>query len=669
VLYIESKRLGRSTVIGLLSITFVILIQGLFGALKMVEFNDDLSDSLVLFSDTQLEALTLKGMLINLRKLEKDILLYNQSPTDLQRENNRWQKALLKTEQQFSIMELELRESHVMGSVPIIELKNSFRSYSDGITTVVQAMLQQGGMQQNAAMQAMAQFKKHIYSMEHQIDVIVEAAEAQEVNSLIQLEDNKRKLFWMLGLFGVVSILISILLSSWIVRKNMHISRSLEYQALHDSLTGLMNRRGLAIAMQNSPRGGILAYLDLDHFKLINDLCGHGVGDDLLIKLSNKLQMSCQQFDCDLARVGGDEFIVWLNDVKDMDHAQNIARQLVTLVEEHQFEWMGQPMELGVSIGLALGKANFLATELISRADAACRIAKIPGNAKVSIYEESDPNLVELRRQESWAAKIPSMIINSNFCLFGQKIIPLDSDGAAGHIEVLLRGLNKNGEIILPELFLPAAERFGLMPKIDRWVIETLLSSNLDNKSQFSVNLSAHTLADKAYLPELVNLIFASGKANQLIFEITESAAMSSIATAQEYISSLKAIGCKFSLDDFGSGFSSFSYLRDLDVDFLKIDGSLIKVLGQKDSDAALVQAIVSMAAALGLKTIGEYVETPQIAEILAQMKVDYAQGFKLHKPEPLEQLTSCSTCSVSSDSSAAVTLPKLSNSVSSMSF
>ena len=375
MLYIESKRLGRSTAIGLLSITFVILVQGLFGALKMVEFNDDLSDSLVLYSDTQLEALTLKGMLINLRKLEKDILLHNQSPTDLQRVNARWQKALLKTEQQFTIMELELRESNVGESVSIIELKKSFRTYNKGISQVV---LAQQGMQQSTAMLAMAEFKKYIYSMEYQIDVIVEAAEEQEINSLIHLEDNKRELFWMLGLLGFASILVSILLSSWIVRKNMHISRSLEYQALHDSLTGLLNRRGLSLAMQNSPTGGTIAYLDLDHFKLINDLCGHSIGDALLIKLSNKLQLTCRQMNCTLARVGGDEFIVWLNNVKDLEHAQKIARQLVTLVEEHHFEWMGQPMELGVSIGLASGKANFQATELISRADAACRIAKIP---------------------------------------------------------------------------------------------------------------------------------------------------------------------------------------------------------------------------------------------------------------------------------------------------
>ncbi|NRA15944.1 MAG: EAL domain-containing protein [Oceanospirillaceae bacterium] len=169
-------------------------------------------------------------------------------------------------------------------------------------------------------------------------------------------------------------------------------------------------------------------------------------------------------------------------------------------------------MELRVSIGLVLGKANFQATELISRADAVCRIAKIPGNAKVSVYEESDPDLVELRRHEHWAAKIPNMIIDSNFCLFGQKIIPLYSDNTTGHIEILLRGLNQQGEIIPTELFLPAAERFGLMPKIDRWVIETLLSYNLDKDLHFSINLSAHTLADKAYIPELIALISASGK-------------------------------------------------------------------------------------------------------------------------------------------------------------
>jgi len=639
MLYIESKRLGRNTVIGLLATTFVILIQGLFIAGKMVQHTDRLSESLVLFSDTQVEALSLKSMLINLRKLEKDILLYNHSPAELNRVIDRWQMALTDTQQQFSIMESELLESNVQVKASIAALNASFNTYSDGISKVAQKMALSVDAPQTEAMNAMAVYKKHIYSMEFQIDQIVEAAEEKEVNSLVQLEQNKTALYWALGWFVFFSVLFSVLLSTWIFRKNMNISRSLEYQALHDSLTGILNRRGLAVAMRNNATGGVIAYLDLDRFKLINDLCGHTVGDELLINLSKSMDVLCKKTGCTLARVGGDEFVVWQNNRYALQDMQKISEQLVDLVEEHHFQWLGQKMSLGLSVGLAVGQTNFELTELISRADAACRIAKIPGNAKVSIYEESDPDLLELRREERWAAQIPNMIIENSFCLYGQKIMPLQQDTAHSHIEVLLRGLNSAGDIILPGEFLPAAERFGLMPKIDRWVIETLLGSNLDTQSHFSVNISAHTLADKAYLPELVRIVEESGKAHQLIFEITESAIMTSIETAQEYISNLKALGCRFSLDDFGSGFSSFAYLRDLKVDYLKIDGSLIKVLGHRDSDTALVQAIVSMSLSLGLKTIAEYVETPKIANILQQMQVDLGQGFGMHKPEPLDNL------------------------------
>lgn len=639
MLYIESKRLGRSTAIGLLSIAVIILLQGLFGAWKMEQLTDDLSKSLVVFSDTQVEALTLKGMLINLRKLEKDILLYNQSPEEEQRVLSRWQKAQLETKQQFIKMELELQESEVHEGESIAALSTAFHKYSTGISLVATQILENTEMTQYQALQAMAEYKQHIYTMEASIDDIVEAAEDQEIHTLEYVKQKKRSLFWTLGLFGIGSLILSIILSIWIVRKNMHISRTLEYQALHDALTGIYNRRGLAVIMTEQRTSGILSYLDFDRFKLVNDLCGHTVGDELLIDLTKKMKWLCRQNNCKLARVGGDEFVIWFANTDNLEQAQSVSEQLVALVENHPFEWMGQRMPLGASVGIAVAKIDFLFTELISRADAACRIAKMPGNAKVLVYEESDPSLIEIRQEERWAAKIPQMILNQRFCLYGQSIVPLQSTEATGHIEILLRGLDENGHIIPPGLFLPAAERFGLMPKIDQWVIETLLANNLEDNAHYSINMSAHTMADKAYLPKLVKLIAKSGKGQQLIFEITESAAMTSIETAQEYIRTLKAIGCRFSLDDFGSGFSSFAYLRDLQVDYLKIDGSLIKVLGRNPADAALVQAIVNMAASLNLQTIAEYVETPELAALLYDMKVDFGQGYGLHKPEPLTKL------------------------------
>lgn len=293
-------------------------------------------------------------------------------------------------------------------------------------------------------------------------------------------------------------------------------------------------------------------------------------------------------------------------------------------------------MHLGVSIGLALAQPGDLHREVIARADAACRLAKQPGSAKVLVYEEADPSLVKSRQEEQWAARLPQLIRDNRFLLYGQRVLPLQNGNTRGHVEVLLRGLDDAGQIVSPGMFLSAAERFNLMPKIDRWVIETLLASPLHPDCDYAVNLSGQTLMDKEYLPRLEALLRASGRARQISFEITESAAMSSIDTAREYIHRLKGLGCRFALDDFGSGFSSFAYLRDLQVDYLKIDGSLVRILGRNDADAALVQAIVQMSQALGLKTIAEFVETQAIAVQLTAMGVDYGQGYGLHCPEPL---------------------------------
>ncbi|MGF1764399.1 putative bifunctional diguanylate cyclase/phosphodiesterase [Aliivibrio kagoshimensis] len=639
MLYIESRRLGRSTALGLLSIAFLILVQGMFSAWKMEQLTNELSENLVTFSDSQLEGLTLKSMVINLRKLEKDILLYHDSPEEFQRSQTRWSNTLASTEVQFEILEEELQENIIYDGPAIASLSTQLHAYTEGISHVI-ARMRQDNLSQQEAMTAMAVYKQYIYEMEDQLDHIVETSEEHEEKSIEQLEQNQASLFWTLGSFALFSVFISIILSIFIYRKSMHISRTLEYQALHDTLTGILNRRGLSVAMKDhTSLGGIMAYIDLDRFKLINDLCGHTVGDELLINLSTKMQLLCREEQCTLARVGGDEFVIWLDDQNGLERLENIATQLVAIVEAHDFEWLGQPMKLGASVGIARAKPNFLFAELVSRADAACRLAKTPGSAKVLIYEESDPMLIEIRREERWAAKIPQMILENHFRLYGQAIVPLHPGEDGGHIEVLIRGLDENDQIIPPGMFLPAAERFGLMPTIDRWVIETLLSANLNESTHFSVNMSGHTLADKAYLAELIRLVSNSGKAHQLIFEITESAAMTSIDTAREYISSLKALGCRFSLDDFGSGFSSFAYLRDLNVDYLKIDGSLIKVLGRNDSDAALVEAIVHMSKSLGLKTIAEYVETPELADLLHDMNVDFAQGYGLHKPEPLSNL------------------------------
>jgi diguanylate cyclase (GGDEF)-like protein len=639
VQYFESRRLGRSTTLGFLTIVVVIALQSLFGAWKMNELSDELSEALVNFSDTQVEALKLKVVLVTLRKFEKDILLNHSQADELISAHQRWQNELASAKQQLKLMEFELKVSGVEIKASVEELSKALQVYGDGVQSVVLAMQQKKRMKEQDAVDAITAYKTHIYMMENAIDHIVDQAESYEIASITRLNQHKDILIHTLSGVSIIFVLIGIILSISVVRKSMRISRSLEHQTMHDTLTGILNRRGLSVAIsQNPTQGGVLVYVDFDRFKLVNDLCGHVVGDELLVNIANKMNDLCTAMNCSLARVGGDEFVVWLEEENGIDRAHQIAQQLVTLVEEHSFEFLGQRLQVGASVGIAKAEAGFVFTEVMSRADAACRIAKFHGHVKVVEYAETDPNLLETRSEERWAAKIPQMVLESKFCLYGQVILPLQGQTEAGHVEILIHGLDETNEIIPPFIFLPAAERFGLMSKIDRWVFETFLTSEFAQNVNYSLNISAHTLADKNYLPKLMKLVKDSGKAQQIIFEITESAAITHIETARSYIRQLKSLGCRFSLDDFGSGFSSFAYLCDLNVDYLKIDGSLIRVLGRNESDTSVVMAIVNMAKALGLKTIAEYVETTDLSILLKNMKVDFGQGYALHKPEPLAQ-------------------------------
>ncbi|MGF1765665.1 putative bifunctional diguanylate cyclase/phosphodiesterase [Aliivibrio kagoshimensis] len=650
MLYLESKRLGRSTVIAFTIIAVIILSQGGVFSWKMHQITSEFNSELATFSNSKVTGLKLKNRLMGLRALEKDILLNTQNPDDLHKLSERWRIEVKAARIQFEDMDHELQSNVIYDGRVLATLSTEFYAYNEGISFIITAILNSMTLSPMDAYQTAASYQQYITNMDEKIDEIIVKAEDFENETLKRLEQRKKTLFWNLGLFSFISALLTFILSIVTFRRNMHISKTLEHHALHDALTGMFNRRGLSMVMSDNTRGGVLVHLDFNRFKLINDLCGHTVGDELLVSLSKKMRELCKQSKCTLARVGGDEFVVWLDNTNSTEKAHLIAKQLITLIESHEFYWMEQSITLGASAGIAVGKPNFLFTELVSRADAACRLAKIPGNENVVMYEESDPLLLAIRKEEQWAAKIPHMLLESRFKLYGQCIVPLQHHTQTGHIEVLLRGLDDNGEIVPPGMFLPAAERFGLMGQIDRWVINCLLSNHLKDDIHYSVNISAHTLADVNYLSELIAMISQSGKGHQLIFEITETSAMTNIKTAREYITSLKALGCRFSLDDFGSGFSSFAYLRDLNVDYLKIDGSLIKILGSNESDTALVQAIVNMAKSLNLETIAEYVEHPQLASLLYDMKVDFGQGYGLHNPEPLELVTLLPTMRVRSN-------------------
>lgn len=640
MLYHESQRLGRATTVGFLALTLIILFQLGFSGWTLHRMHSEMSVTLVNLSDIQIESLELKSTVGELRRFEKDILLAGREDAQgMATAEKRWADSL---ERALALVEKIRLESKAHGDSVAIDaaaLERALTAYGQGVQALVPELKANGDLTAQQANARLLPAKQSAYALSEELDRIVEKAEEQEQEAIARLVHQRRWLMGALGAIGVVSLLISLALGLSVTRSSLRISRSLEHQSLHDTLTGLLNRRGLTASMNAYlALGGALAYVDLDRFKLVNDLCGHTAGDDLLVELTQKISTACQQRNAQVARLGGDEFAIWMGGETTLETIRPLAQEIVQLIEAHHFVWLGQPMLLGASIGLAMAQPGDLHREAIARADAACRLAKQPGGAKVLVYEEADPFLVKARQEEQWAVRLPQFIRDNRFLLYGQCVFSLQPHRPAqrGHVEVLLRGLDDQGHIVSPMTFITAAERFNLMPKIDRWVIETLLASPMHPDCDYAVNLSGQTLMDKDYLPHLEALLRASGRARQISFEITESAAMSSIETAREYIRRLKVLGCRFALDDFGSGFSSFAYLRDLQVDYLKIDGSLIRILGRDASDAALVEAIVRMSQALGLQTIAEFVETDAIAAQLTKMGVDYGQGYGLHLPEPL---------------------------------
>ncbi|QZA78063.1 EAL domain-containing protein [Deefgea tanakiae] len=308
------------------------------------------------------------------------------------------------------------------------------------------------------------------------------------------------------------------------------------------------------------------------------------------------------------------------------------------MIQNHPFSSQGRIFSLNGSIGICIWDEKTHYKDLVARADTACYIAKERGTGQIAHSNDVDNQHEELQSNMNWAAKIPQMLQQDRFVLFYQKMENLQNPSApTGHAEILIRGIDEEGKIVPPGFFLPAAERFHLINRIDRWVAQSILKQQLPANMLYAINRSGPSLADHAFLQSLVEWVKASHlPSTHVCFEITETAAMTDMDSAKLFISTLKALGCRFALDDFGSGFSSFSYLKDLDVDYLKIDGSMIRNLERNESDVALVTAIIQMAKALKLCTIAEFVENDIQKEILCSLGVDYAQGYAIHKPEAL---------------------------------
>lgn len=436
------------------------------------------------------------------------------------------------------------------------------------------------------------------------------------------------------------------------VTQMRHSSHLLSYHATHDALTGLVNRReferrlaDLLVRAKNLGQEHAFCYIDLDQFKVINDTCGHAVGDKLLRQLTYLLQEGMRESDT-LARLGGDEFGVLLENCP-LDRALKIAESLRQVVKDFRFSWEGHPFDLGASIGLVLIDADSVSIEeVMSEADAACYAAKEKGRNRVQIFRPGNLELAKRHGEMQWVSRLSQALEEDRFVLYCQTIAPLD-EMQERHCEILLRLLDEEGKLVPPLDFIPAAERYNLMPAIDRWVIHNGLSvigrHLREHPGQpgevFCINLSGASLGEenlKRFISE--QLALHQVPPHLICFEITEIAAVANLDQAATLIKGLKADGCRFALDDFGSGLSSFMYLKLLPVDYLKIDGAFVKDMVDDPVDYAMVQAINTVGHVMGIKTIAEYVENDAILEKLRELGVDYAQGYGIHKPCPMEQ-------------------------------
>jgi len=434
--------------------------------------------------------------------------------------------------------------------------------------------------------------------------------------------------------------------------KETELAKVLHFQATHDELTGLCNRRELNVRInrriakyQKDGTKFTLLTLDLDRFKAVNDSCGHVAGDTLLKALATSMLGSVRSSDT-VARVGGDEFAILLNGI-DKDKAQQIAEQLRKGIEDYRLIWEGKPQSVSVSIGLAEVSEDLNCLESITFAsDNSCIAAKQSGKNQIRAYNGEADSIAVSRDELIWVSRINQAIEDNTFCLFRQTIERVDKQ-VENHFEVLLRMNDGDGGSWAPNLFLPVAERNNLMPKIDTWVVtqalDWLSTQSMSDEIDFcmNLNLSAASLADQSFKQFLIERVETNKQLNQYIcFEMTESAAMLNPDETIALLTTLKTHGCRIALDDFGTGYSSLSQIRTLPLDFIKIDGAFISDIKNSGLDQAVVKAVADIAKVLNIKTVAEFVDTEETLQLLREFDIDYAQGYLISKPEPLDSLS-----------------------------
>lgn len=441
------------------------------------------------------------------------------------------------------------------------------------------------------------------------------------------------------------------------VSEQRKIANELSYRATHDALTGLPNRTEFEKALKrfvNNNREpdqiNALMFIDLDQFKIVNDTCGHSAGDLLLKEVAN-IMKNCVRSSDTLARIGGDEFAIILSKC-DTEKSMKIAKKICKSLSDFRFQHDGKLFRIGASIGLVMINTNWESeARLLQAADSACYQAKNAGRNRVHLYYDEEHAIHSNKGEIQWASRIEQALEEKSFVLFCQRIMPLNHKGLE-HAEILIRMKDKNGTLIPPSAFLPAAERFNMASRIDRWVVQEVFewmnanATSLNHIESLSVNLSGQSLGDLAFHNYVIGLIESTDvDCTKLCFEVTETSAITNITDARKFIDAMNAHGVKFSLDDFGSGVSSFGYLNNLSVDYLKIDGQFISDLVQNKVGQATVRCITEVAKATGKQTIAEWVDNEPVERMLKKMGVDFTQGYLKHKPAPISFMleTNCS--------------------------
>jgi diguanylate cyclase (GGDEF)-like protein/PAS domain S-box-containing protein len=433
------------------------------------------------------------------------------------------------------------------------------------------------------------------------------------------------------------------------------LAMQLSHQATHDGLTGLLNRVAFDARVEQAIRSAnqsekqhALLYIDLDQFKIVNDTCGHPAGDELLIQVTRLLRGSLRESDV-LARLGGDEFGVLLLGCP-LDKAETIAEKLRQQVEEFRFPHGGTLFRIGASIGVVpILDAETPLTDLMKAVDSACYVAKEKGRNLVHVSRPADKDIARQHGQMQWMQRIQRALEEDEFILYSQAISRSDPAGSsAGHLELLLRMVENKGteneRIIPPSAFLPAAERYHLMPSIDRWVLDRAIrtladpSSTLAEVATCSINLSGQSLTDLKVYDYIHQLLKKTSiDPHRLCFEITESSMIANMDVAQQFVSGLRKLGCRFALDDFGSGLSTFDYLKQLEVDYVKLDGSLVRDVATSRVSQAMVHAVNYVVHVMGMESIAEFVESDAIIATVRKLSVDYLQGYAIGRPEPID--------------------------------